>query len=518
MKHLKDYIPILVFAIIGLGYYFVKKNNPSLQSDEEKSKQKLSNLIELIANEYVDKVDLDSIVTVITNDILSQLDPHSTYISSKDFEDVSENMRGDFVGIGVTFFQLNDTIAILNSIKNGPSHLAGIQTGDRILMADQDTLHNKDLSNQSIVSKLKGEPNTEVKVTVYRKHKDSIFDVVLTRNKVPIKSVDYSGLISPRLGYIKINRFSETTHKEFETALKKLLAKKATSLVIDLRDNAGGYMEEAVKIADELLHDEQVIVYIKDNTDDVNATYASDGGLFEKGKVTLLINENSASASEILAGAIQDNDRGTIIGRRSFGKGLVQKDNDMGDGSIVRLTIARYYTPSGRSIQKPYNNGTIEYYNEISKRIESGELQHKDSITVSDSLKFTTPQGKIVYGGGGIMPDYFVPSEAPTTYLELYKNFISRYVFTKLDRTRNDYTHLNPGEFVATVTSSDDFFVDFEKAAAKTNILYEKSSQNKSSRKFLLAEYIRQLYGEDEYYKYVLSNDPMIKKAIQTLK
>lgn len=518
MKHLKDYIPILIFALIGSGYYIVKKNYPTLQSNEEKSKQKLANLIDLISDEYVDDVNLDSVVTIVTGDVLRSLDPHSMYISSDDFKDVSENMRGDFVGIGVTFFKLNDTIAILNAIKNGPSYQAGIQTGDRILIADQDTLHNKNISNESIVSKLKGEPDTEVKVTLYRKHKDSVFDVVLKRNKVAIKSVDYAGLLSPSLGYIKINRFSETTHEEFETALEELLSQKIESLVIDLRDNSGGYMDEAIKIADELLTDEQVIVYVKDNTEEVKATYASNGGLLEKGKVSLLINENSASASEILAGAIQDNDRGNIIGRRSFGKGLVQKDNDLGDGSIVRLTIARYYTPSGRSIQKPYDNGTIEYYNELSKRIESGELQHKDSITVSDSLKFTTPQGKIVYGGGGIVPDYFVPSEAPTIYVEHYKSFISRYVFTQLDHSRNVYELLTPEKFVQTVTATDEFFVSFEKAAAKTNVLYEKSSQNKSNRKFLLAEYLRQLYGEDEYYKYILSNDPMIKKVFQTLK
>ncbi|MBP6758894.1 MAG: S41 family peptidase, partial [Flavobacterium sp.] len=339
MKINSNYLPILVFASIAFGIllggwlnfpgqdHFLVKNI---------SKNKLNKLLDFIDNEYVDSVNSDSIMSHTIDNILGQLDPHSIYIPPSEQEQVAESMKGDFVGIGVNFYMYNDSVAIIKPIENGPSEKAGIKAGDRILYADKTKMFGRKLPNDSLFAKLKGKEGSEIVLTVYRKSENKKLKIKIKRGIVSIKSVDAALLLDATTGYIKINRFAETTYDEFKTGLDNLRKQGAKSLVIDLRDNGGGYMEEAIAIADELLKDKQLIVFTKNKKGTIDKTFATKKGSFETGKVVVLINENSASASEILAGAIQDNDRGTIVGRRSFGKGLVQREMDFSDGSAVR--------------------------------------------------------------------------------------------------------------------------------------------------------------------------------------
>lgn len=486
---------------------FLAKNN---------SKNKLNKLIDFIDTEYVDDVNTDSIVNVTVNSIMGQLDPHSVYVPPSEQAQVAENMRGDFIGIGVNFYMYKDSLAIIKPVENGPSAKAGIKAGDRILYADKTKLYGRKLPSDSLFSSLKGTEGSEVELTIYRKSERKKLKVKIKRDVIPLKSVDVALMINPTVGYIKINRFAGTTYQEFRTSLLSLKKSGAKSLIIDLRDNGGGYMEEAIAIADELLKDKQLIVFTKNKKGKIQKTYATKKGDFEQGNVSVLINENSASASEILAGAIQDNDRGTIVGRRSFGKGLVQREMDFNDGSAVRLTVARYYTPTGRSIQKPYAIGDEEtYFKESESRFINGELYEKDSIKVADSLKFKTPKGKIVYGGGGIVPDLFVGLEVEhgdenTVYL-MQSGIVGNYVFEQLDKDRKAFVNESFGQFTVTMNATDKYFNNFQKFLV-SNGLDLKLIKNKAIvKRYLNAEFARQLYGEKYYYEIVLKEDAMIK-------
>jgi carboxyl-terminal processing protease len=328
-------------------------------------------------------------------------------------------------------------------------------------------------------------------------------------------------MLTPTVGYIKINRFAETTYDEFQAGMTRLRNAGMKTFVIDLRDNSGGYMEMAVKIADELLVDQKLIVFTKDKKGKIEKANATEVGDFEQGKVCILINENSASASEILAGAIQDNDRGVIIGRRSFGKGLVQKETSFDDGSAVRLTVARYYTPTGRSIQKPYKKGDeADYENEFNHRFENGELYEKDSIKVADSLKFKTKKGKIVYGGGGIVPDVFVPlegkkGEESISYIMQESGLVSNFVFEQLDVQRDKFLKMGYQNFVAYMSKSDEYLDRLQNHLNEMR-LHVRLSQNKSLvQKYLTAEFAAQLFGEQKYFEIALKNDPMIEAALR---
>jgi len=467
MKKYSYLIPTLIAAALALGIFVGGKlhfnDTPERLFTTNSKKDKLNRLIDYIDYEYVDDVNTDSIVDVTVNSILEKLDPHSVYIPEKDMTRVSEHMKGDFVGIGVNFYPYRDTIAVIRAIKNGPSFVKGIKPGDRILMADKDTLFGKGMPSDVIVDKLKGKEGSPVELSVYRPSEDKTFSVTVKRGVVPIKSVNAQYMLKDDIGYIKVNRFAESTFKEFKSALKKLQKKGAKKLVLDLRDNPGGYLEIAEKMADEFLKEGKLILFTKNKKGKVDKTYATDRGSFEDKPIYVLINERSASASEIIAGALQDNDIGTIVGRRSFGKGLVQREMALGDGSAVRLTVSRYYTPTGRSIQKTYAQGNEDYYKRFTERYHSGEMISVDSIKVADSLKFTTPKGKIVYGGGGIVPDVFVPigsneEEAVARMDNL--GFLSFFVFEHLDEDRNRYNQYTEEEFV------NDFRVD--------DILFEK--------------------------------------------
>ena len=518
----KIYLPIIICGALALGIVVggilnFPRTDAAVMSNSHKSK--LNRLIDFIENEYVDDVNTDSIVDLTVNNILESLDPHSVYIPPSEHEQVAQSMKGDFVGIGVNFYMYNDTVAVIMPIENGPSAKAGIKSGDRILYAGNTKLFGRKLPSDSLFSKLKGRPNSEVELTVFRKSTNKKLKFKIRRDVVPIKSVDAGLMIGPKTGYIKINRFAETTYEEFEKALSNLKKKGLASLIIDVRDNGGGYLEEAVEIADDLLPDDQLIVFTKNKKGRIDKTFATSDGAFEKGKVFVLVNENTASASEILAGAVQDNDRGIIVGRRSFGKGLVQREMNFADGSSVRLTIARYFTPTGRSIQKSYNKGNEEYFRDFDKRFESGELYKKDSIRIADTLKFKTPKGKIVYGGGGIVPDIFVPLEVEhgdegVAYL-MQSGAVSYFVFEQLDQSRNDFAGLSFDQFLVKMDQTDVYFNNFKQYLQKNGLMLNLSQTKSLVKRYLAAEFARQLYGEQKYFEITLKEDAMIKAVLE---
>ena len=523
MKIEKTYLPLLFFSCVALGIViggFINYPTTKTTLGKKYYKTKLNKLLDFIDNEYVDDVKTDSIVDVTVTTILANLDPHSLYVPPSEQSSIAESMKGDFVGIGVNFYSYKDTIAVIKPIKNGPAEKAGIKEGDRILYADNFQLFGKKLNNEVLFSKLKGEKDSEVTLTVYRKSENKRLKVKVKRDVVAIKSVDVALLLNKTTGYIKINRFAETTGQEFHTALLQLKKGGINSLVIDLRNNGGGFMEMAVQIADELLKDKELIVFTKNKKGTIDKTFATEDGDFESGRVSVLIDENSASASEILAGAIQDNDRGTIYGRRSFGKGLVQREMDFDDGSAVRLTIARYYTPSGRSIQKHYKKGDSEdYYKESENRFESGELYEKGKIKIADSLKFKTKKGRIVYGGGGIVPDVFVPLEVSqgTESLEyvLQTGVVGHFVFEQLDQKPKAFQGINMKQFQVQMQKDTFYLKQFQKYLFKAGIDLNLTKNIEVVNRYITAEFARQLFGENQYYQIILKEDNMIKAVMK---
>jgi len=474
--------------------------------------------MDFIESEYVDDVNTDSIVDLTVNSILEKLDPHSVYISQSEMERVNQSMEGKFVGIGVNFYMYKDSVAIIKPIPGGPSDKAGLKAGDRLLYANNYKLFGRKLPADTLFTKLKGEDGTSLTLTVFRKSENKKFKVNLTRAEVPIKSVDVALMANKTTGYIKINRFAETTYDEFHAALLSLKKQGAGTLIIDLRDNGGGYLEKAVEIADEFLKDGQLILKTKNKKKRVDETRATGEGSFETGRLYVLINENSASASEILAGAIQDNDRGTIVGRRSFGKGLVQREMKLGDGSAVRLTVARYYTPSGRSIQRSYAEGGEAYYNDFQKRYLNGELYAADSIKVADTLKFKTVKGRTVYGGGGIVPDVFVPLEGKhgdESVTGMMQSGMSGYfVFEQLDKERAAFKGLTADAIVQKVNESDKYFNAFIKYMLTNGFDLKLEKQKTIVKHFIAAEFVRQLLNEKQYYEMVLKQDNMVKVVL----
>lgn len=518
------YIPLIIGVAIAAGVVIGGKLNFTDTSDNlfttNSKKDKLNRLIDYIDYEYVDEVNTDSIVDVTVNGILDNLDPHSTYIPKEDLERITENMKGDFVGIGINYYPYKDTIAVIKPTEDGPSESAGIMSGDRILLADGDTIYGRNISNEFIAKKLKGDKNTKVKLTVYRKSEDEILEFEVRRKTIPIKSVDAAYMLTDELGYIKMNRFAETSFKEFKTALEDLQDQGATKLALDLRDNPGGFLGIAEQIADEFLEDDKLILFTKDKKGREERTYATRRGDFEDGEIYILINENSASASEVIAGALQDNDKGIIVGRRSYGKGLVQREMALGDGSAVRLTVSRYYTPTGRSIQRPYTNGDNNaYYNDYYKRLRTGELADEENIEVDDSLKFTTPKGKVVYGGGGIIPDVFVPVDRSfdnetINYLRRRGHF-GYFVFEELDKDRSIYQDVTKYDFINNFEVSDDIVIRFQNYVNRkegTNITFV--AYNDEIRRLIKANLARQLFDDNSFEEVLNEDDIMIEEVI----
>jgi carboxyl-terminal processing protease len=523
MRKNYNYIwPTVLAAALALGFFLGGKLNfndsPERLFTTNSKKDKLNRLIDYIDYEYVDEIDTDSIVDVTVNNILEKLDPHSVYIPKKEMSKISENMKGDFVGIGINFYPYKDSISVIRTIKDGPSFLKGIKAGDRILMADNDTLFGKNMSSAVIIEKLKGKQGTTVKLKVYRKDEDRTFTVNVKRGIVPLKSVQSYYMLTEDMGYIKVNRFAESTFKEFKAALKDLQKQGAVKLTLDLRDNPGGYLGIAEQMADEFLKDGKLILFTKNKRGKINKIHATDEGSFEDKPIYVLINERSASASEIIAGALQDNDIGTIVGRRSFGKGLVQREMDLGDGSAVRLTVSRYYTPTGRSIQKTYKNGVKDYYQRFTDRYHSGELVSLDSIKVVDSLKFTTPKGKVVYGGGGIIPDIFVPigsnEEEAVESMDSF-GFISYFTFEHLDEDRQRYVDYTQEGFIRDFKVDDILFERFVDYAVRNNINMRFYDYEASVKLFLKAALAEQLYGPNIHAKIKGAADAMLKQVLE---
>jgi carboxyl-terminal processing protease len=523
MKKSFKYVPLLLGVALAAGIFIGSKLNFGDTTERifatNSKKDKLNRLIDYIDFEYVDRINTDSIVDVTVNSILKNLDPHSVYIPVSEYQSVAEDMRGKFVGIGVSFYIYNDTVAVISTIDGGPAEKAGIRPGDRILYANDKPLYGEYSERDTITSTLRGALNSRINLKVFRSSENREIDFRLTRKEVALKSVDAGFKINEKLGYIKVNRFAETTHDEFKAALKRLVDDGMESLIIDLRNNPGGYVFAAERMLDELLPRGTLILKTINKSGNIENTFTKRRGLFENGNVYVLVNENSASASEIVAGALQDNDIGTIVGRRTYGKGLVQREMALGDGSAIRLTVARYYTPTGRSIQRPYNNGDRAYFREYQERYKNGELIDADSITVNDSLKFVTPKGKIVYGGGGILPDIFVAKdmseENELINFVSHSGFVNYFVFEHLDTKRKEYNKFTAESFYNGYEVSQQLLQEF--------ILYSRLNESN----FRLQEYegllklhikaamAEQLFGGDYYERILSENDPMIEMILE---
>ena len=384
---------------------------------------KFDALMQMISFAYVDTVNQEQLTEEAIRAVLKKLDPHSVYIPAKEVKEMNEPLVGKFEGVGIQFNIFEDTIMVTQTIAGGPSEKLGIRAGDRIVRIDNENVAGIKITNSDVMKKLRGDKGTKVKVEVFRRGEDELLDFIITRDKIPIFSVDASYMADKETGYIKISRFADSTVDEFKSALSKLQKTGMKNLILDLSGNGGGYLNRAIELADEFLESKKRIVYTEGRNNPKQEYYSTAAGDFEKGRLIVIIDEASASASEIVSGAVQDHDRGLIIGRRSFAKGLVQKPFPLTDGAAVRLTIARYYTPAGRSIQKPYEKGD-EYDDDLSNRFKKGELYSADSIKFNDSLKYVTSGGRTVYGGGGIMPDIFIPLD--TTYSSKYLSDLQR--------------------------------------------------------------------------------------------
>ncbi len=476
------------------------------------SELKMKHLMDYIKYDYVDEVDVDQLLDGAITQMLKKLDPHSVYIPKEDLQRITESMQGKFDGIGVQFLMHKDTVTITKIIANGPSDIAGLEAGDRILIAGNDTLCGKEYTSTKIMDFLKGNARTKVDLTIYRRSLDSVISVSIQRNKISIPSVSGYHMINDRIGYIFIERFARTTYDEFMVALTELKGKGMKTLVLDLRNNPGGFMGIANRIVDEFLEDDKLIVFTKSKNGEIDKSFATEKGAFETGNLYVLINENSASASEIVAGALQDNDKGTIVGRRSFGKGLVQQEMDLGDGSAVRLTTSRYYTPTGRSIQRPYSNTSNEkYYHSFSERLKSGELVSKDSIKVVDSLKFVTPKGKVVYGGGGIIPDVFVGIDLKSSLSNLLFIQLNNWVFKYVDNHRDPLKKWQLDDFVLNFDKNQGLIDSF----LKEHHIPLASPVKEELSMYLKALVAQQLFDDLGYYTILRKEDAMIKKVME---
>ncbi|MEI6866444.1 S41 family peptidase [Flavicella sp.] len=516
MKDKNNFPLYLAFAIVFGIFLGSTLNFPSGTSFfiGNKSELKIQKLLQFIEQDYVDKVDTENILDDVITDIISNLDPHSVYFP-KDIYSVShENLKGNFEGIGVQFFMHNDSLVVTHVIKGGPSALAGVLAGDRILIADKDTLFAKKMSNLEIVKILKGPANTFVDLQIYRKGFENLIPISIRRNKVAILSAEVAYMLNDSLGYLKLDRFAATSYDEVSAQLFLLKVKGAKNLVFDLRQNGGGFIHIANSIIDEFLEEGKLIVFTKNNKGKKDEFFTKKKGSFEEGIVYVLIDEGSASASEIFAGALQDNDQGVIIGRRSFGKGLVQEEMKLGDGSAVRLTIARYYTPTGRSIQKPYKlNDGENYAHDYQNRILNGELLSKDSIKVVDSLKYITPKGKVVYGGGGIIPDVFVAVDT-TLYLEnRYYYKLNSFSFEYADKRRKEMSAKGFENYDQDILQQEEILDLFLKELDSEEVLSNDKREKISH--YLKALIARQVFNETAFFEINGRKDLMLLKVLE---
>lgn len=525
------YLPIYFSLTLLLGIFLGTILIPSISgkgslfSFGSKSYDKLNDVLNYIENDYVDTISRKALTEKAINGVLQSLDPHSAYISAEEFNDANDPLMGNFDGIGVQFRVIRDTITVINTVAGGPSEAKGLMGGDRIVRIDGQNVASIKIKDADVMKKLKGPRGTLVTVSIYRKGIKKLKDYTITRNVIPTYSVDIAYMPTPAVGYIKLSKFSASTYDEMVTAITQLENQGMKKLILDLRGNGGGYLDAAVNLADEFLDDKKLIVYTEGTHRSKKNYYAKRDGLFEKNELVVLIDEFSASASEIVSGAIQDNDRGLIIGRRSFGKGLVQEQINLTDGSAVRLTVARYHTPTGRCIQKPYTGNSEEYYMEFYQRIMEEDAGIIDSLNFSDTIKYKTPKGKIVYGGGGIMPDIYVPmkTEFVSDYYRkvLNKGLLNEFGFDYADKNRIRLKAYGSAKnFIANFNITPAVFADFIAYAESKGIKRDEDGiklAEKTLQAQLKGAIGRNIFDDAAFYPVILPADKIFEKAINVL-
>jgi carboxyl-terminal processing protease len=516
-------LPLILCIGLAAGVFIGYSLNSNKASGEVgQDVQRFREVLTQIKDEYVDTVNTSMLVDDAIQHMLNKLDPHSSYITAKDKVAANEDLRGNFDGIGIEFNIFHDTIIVVSPLSGGPSEAVGVQSGDKIIKVNEKTVAGIGITTADVMHELKGPKGSEVKISVLRAGKNDLVDFNIIRDKIPQFSIDVSYMVDNETGYIKLNRFAATTYDEFQAAMTKLKSKGMKKLVLDLQGNPGGYMTMAEDLADEFLSEGKKIVFTngKEKKYNMNKISTSKGD-FESGDLIVLVNEGSASASEILAGALQDNDRALIVGRRSFGKGLVQSPFDLSDGSELRLTISRYYTPSGRSIQKPYDDED-EYARDLISRYNHGEFFNSDSIKFNDSLKYLTLKGRSVYGGGGIMPDYFVPLDTTLNshYLnELYTtNSIYEYTFGYAAANKEKLLEKGYESFLTTFNVTDDMISGLVKIGErnKTKPDYKELKEKKKLfQVHIKAQIARKLWGNEGFYPIMNETNEIFKQALK---
>lgn len=518
-------LAICLIAGIAIGTFYANHFSGNKLGIINTSSNKLNALLRIINDQYVDTVNMGELVEEAMPQILSELDPHSSYIPAKDLEAVNADLKGSFSGIGIQFTIQNDTIHVNSVIQGGPSEKVGLMAGDRIVEVDDSAFVGKIVTNSEAMKRLKGEKGSKVKLGVYRPGEKDLLHFTVIRGNIPVKSIDAAYMINEKVGYIKVNKFGETTYPELLIALAKLNQKNCEGLIVDLRGNTGGYMAAAIQMVNEFLPNNRLIVYTQGRKSP-REDYNSNGtGSNQKMPLVVLVDEGSVSASEIFAGAIQDNDRGTIVGRRSFGKGLVQQPIEFSDGSAIRLTIARYYTPSGRCIQKPYEKGKeSEYELDLLTRYEHGEFFSADSIKQDETEVYHTRLGRPVYGGGGIMPDIFVPQDTTgmTSYFRMAANrgLIIRYTFDYTDQNRSTLQKYDTPEKMEAYLKGQNLLNKFAAWAEKKGLKRRNNLMMKSRRLFEMSLYGNTIYnmlGMEAYVEYLNESDKTVLKAVEIL-
>lgn len=518
-------LPIVVFTTLAAGILIgATMANPTSNKDTVlEGITRIKEILLQVDQNYVEEVDTDKLVDSAIKGIIKVLDPHTSYIPAKDLKMVSADLKGNFEGIGIEFNIFNDTLYVVAPLGGGPSEAVGLQSGDKIIAVDGKNIAGIGLTNRQVHENLRGEKGSEVGLKIMRTGLKETLDYKVIRDKIPQYSVEVSYMVDDEIGYIKVSRFSATTYNEFMEALTKLESEGMQKLILDLQDNPGGYMDKAISMADEFLKDNAMIVYTKGKEKRYNSeARAIKDGLFENNPLIVLINEGSASASEIVSGAIQDNDRGLVVGRRSFGKGLVQMPVPLKDGSELRLTISRYYTPSGRSIQKPFGDTPDEYREEMSTRFEHGEYFVADSIHFVDSLKYTTRKGRIVYGGGGIMPDYFVSLDTTQTSIYLNKLFLSnslrQYTFTYYKNNKKMLENMGMQQYIDNFQVTDKMLVDLSNLAKINHVEFDPQGFKKSNEviKIYCKAYIaRNVWNNEGFYPIFNQQNEIFKEALK---
>jgi carboxyl-terminal processing protease len=526
------FLPIILSLVlvlgVWLGYFLTNQINSGSafsQSRQASTNDKINSLLEYIEYQYVDTINKKDLVEKTVTSMLQSLDPHSAYIPAIDFESVNEPLEGNFDGIGVEFNIIKDTIRVISPIEGGPSEKIGIRAGDRLIKVEGKNVAGVKITNKEVFEKLRGKSGTVVAVTILRSGIQKPLQFKITRDAIPLYSLDASYMVKLDIGYIKISKFSATTYQEYLKAFNALSKQGMKKLILDLRGNPGGYLNAAVDISDEFLANGLQIVYTQGKANPKKVYKATEHGSFENNPLVVLIDEGSASASEIVAGAVQDNDRGTVIGRRSFGKGLVQDQMQLPDGSAIRLTIARYYTPTGRCIQKPYSDDKDQYYSEEYDRYTNGELLNEDSIKLDKTKQYKTPEGKIVYGGGGVMPDVFVPIDTARSNAFLNKIFysgsINTFAFEYADKNRVKLKAYGSAKnYIDRFEISQAILEEFYTYCADKDLplnLKMKTMTSEALKPYLKAFIGRDVFDKDAYYPILNQKDKCILKATEVL-